>query len=54
VLRNYWIYEQQSAERSASRRALVQGLWPRFPGMTGASAVRIGPRRSQSATGGGD
>ena len=46
VLRNYWIYEEQTADLSASRRALVQGLWPRFPGLPGASAVRIEPRRS--------
>jgi soluble lytic murein transglycosylase len=51
VLRNYWIYEQQTADRSSSRRALVQGLWPRFPGMSGASAVRIEPRRQQTAMG---
>ncbi|MDQ8755249.1 lytic transglycosylase domain-containing protein [Sphingosinicella sp. LHD-64] len=44
VLRNYWIYEEQSADRSTSRRAFVQGLWPRFPGMRGATAVRIAPR----------
>ena len=52
VLRNYWIYEEQAADRSPSRRALVQGLWPRFPGMSGATAVRIEPRRPQTASGG--
>ncbi len=41
VLRNYWIYEQKPAEASSSRRALVQGLWPRFPGAPGPTAVRI-------------
>ena len=51
VLRNYWIYEQQSADRSSSRRALAQGLWPRFPGTRGPAAVRIAPRRAQSAMG---
>lgn len=44
VLRNYWIYEEQPADRSPSRRALVQGLWPRFPGMSGAAAVRLPSR----------
>jgi soluble lytic murein transglycosylase len=44
VLRNYWIYEQQPADRSSSRRALAQGMWPRFPGMRGEAAVRIAPR----------
>ncbi len=45
VLRNYWIYEEQTADRSASRRALAQGMWPRFPGMRGEAAVRIAPRQ---------
>ena len=52
ILRNYWIYEQQMASDSPSRRALVAGMWPRFPGMSGPSAVRIQPRRSQTAMGG--
>ena len=51
VLRNYWIYEQRTGDQSASRRALAAGLWPRFPGMTGAAAVRIEPRRPQTAMG---
>jgi len=51
VLRNYWIYEQRTGDQSASRRALVAGLWPRFPGMAGAAAVRIEPRRPQTAMG---
>ncbi len=42
VLRNYWMYEGQSGKaRSASRSALAQGRWPRFPGLPGAAAVRI-------------
>ena len=44
VLRNYWIYEAQAGRLGPSRTALVQGLWPRFPGMTGASAVRMPDR----------
>lgn len=43
VLRNYWMYELQEGRKSPSREALVQGLWPRFPGLPGPSAVRIGP-----------
>ena len=43
VLRNYWMYELQEGRKSASRQALVQGLWPRFPGLPGATAVRMGP-----------
>ncbi|MBX9795622.1 lytic transglycosylase domain-containing protein [Sphingomonas sp.] len=42
VLRNYWIYERASGRTaSPSRAALAQGLWPRFPGMGGAAAVRM-------------
>jgi hypothetical protein len=43
VLRNYWIYEAEAGRDSGSREALVQGLWPRFPGLPGAKAVRIAP-----------
>ncbi len=39
VLRNYWMYQQQSGAKTVSRTALVQNLWPRFPGLTGASGV---------------
>lgn len=42
VLRNYWMYELQEGRKSTSREALVQGLWPRFPGLPGATAVRLG------------
>ena len=42
VLRNYWMYESQSGKTvSPSRTALAQGMWPRFPGMAGASSVRL-------------
>ncbi|WP_443026962.1 lytic transglycosylase domain-containing protein [Sphingomonas sp. GB1N7] len=42
VLRNYWMYESQGGKAvSPSRMALTQGMWPRFPGMAGASAVRL-------------
>ena len=45
VLRNYWMYEAQGGKpSSASRSALAQGLWPRFPGLPGASAVRLDAR----------
>ncbi|MGE0179065.1 MAG: lytic transglycosylase domain-containing protein [Sphingomonas sp.] len=44
VLRNYWIYEERPANQSVSRRALVQSMWPRFPGMSGAAAVRLPAR----------
>jgi soluble lytic murein transglycosylase-like protein len=41
VLRNYWIYEEDSGKKGGSREALAQGLWPRFPGLAGAQAVRL-------------
>ncbi len=46
VLRNYWIYEREIGKPvSSSRSALAQGLWPRFPGLPGATSVRVQPRR---------
>jgi len=42
VLRNYWMYESKEGRtRSASRAALAQGMWPKFPGLPGPSAVRL-------------
>ncbi len=41
VLRNYWMYELQAGEQAKSLAALSQGLWPRFPGLPGATAVRL-------------
>ncbi len=49
VLRNYSIYEQQGGKPSASRHALAQGMWPRFPGLPGASAVRVEQKRVAQA-----
>jgi len=44
ILRNYWIYEEEAGRKSSpSRLALAQGLWPRFPGLPGPTAVRITP-----------
>ena len=44
VLRNYWMYEAQGGRAtSASRAALAQGMWPRFPGLPAS------PRRRASA-----
>ena len=51
VLRNYWMYEAQGGKaKSASRSALAQGMWPRFPGMAGASAIRMNARPAATAT----
>lgn len=41
VMRNYWMYERQAGGPSESRMALVQGMWPTFPGLTGSQAVRM-------------
>ena len=51
ILRNYWIYEDRSGDRSPSRRALAAGLWPRFPGLPGPTAVRVQPTRRTVAMG---
>jgi soluble lytic murein transglycosylase-like protein len=44
VMRNYWMYERQAGGPSESRLGLVQGLWPKFPGLTGAESVRVASR----------
>lgn len=44
VMRNYWMYERQAGGVSDSRLGLVQGLWPKFPGLAGAENVRIASR----------
>jgi len=40
VMRNYWMYERQAGGPSESRLGLVQGMWPKFPGLEGAANVR--------------
>ena len=51
VLRNYWMYEAKGGKpASPSRAALAQGMWPRFPGLPGASAVRMNARPAATAT----
>jgi soluble lytic murein transglycosylase-like protein len=49
VLRNYWIYEQKAGREAGSRTALAQGMWPRFPGLPGPSAVRLDERQRTAA-----
>jgi soluble lytic murein transglycosylase len=41
VMRNYWMYQLESGEKANSLTALAQGMWPRFPGLPGATAVRL-------------
>jgi soluble lytic murein transglycosylase-like protein len=41
VMRNYWMYERQAGGASESRTALAQGMWPTFPELAGAGAVRL-------------
>jgi soluble lytic murein transglycosylase len=41
VMRNYWMYEIGANEKTNSMAALSQGMWPRFPGLPGATAVRL-------------
>jgi soluble lytic murein transglycosylase len=49
VLRNYWMYQQRKGEASVSLDALAQGLWPRFPGMPGATAVKLDSGRTTAS-----
>ncbi|SFR78867.1 lytic transglycosylase domain-containing protein [Sphingomonas jatrophae] len=42
VLRNYWMYQRTSGAAAASLKAIAQGMWPRFPGLPGKSALRLG------------
>lgn len=44
VLRNYWMYERNAGQKSPSLKAMAQDMWPRFPGLPGAKAVRLEPR----------
>jgi len=39
VLRNYWMYDRQTGESASSLKAIAQGLWPRFPGIQGTTAM---------------
>ncbi|WP_156680515.1 lytic transglycosylase domain-containing protein [Sphingomonas profundi] len=41
VLRNYWMYQRQAGVKSESLRAIAQGMWPKFPGLPGRTAVRL-------------
>lgn len=43
VLRNYWMYQLRDGIQPESMDALVQGLWPRFPGLPGSNAVKRRP-----------
>ncbi|ANY20797.1 Soluble lytic murein transglycosylase precursor [Tsuneonella dongtanensis] len=45
VMRNYWMYERQAGVGSESRKALAQGMWPTFPELSGARAVRLSSNR---------
>jgi soluble lytic murein transglycosylase-like protein len=41
VMRNYWMYERQAGNESASRNALAQGMWPKFPSDAQSGAIRL-------------
>ncbi|WP_439532899.1 lytic transglycosylase domain-containing protein [Polymorphobacter sp.] len=43
VMRNYWMYQLRDGIQPESIDALVRGLWPKFPGMPGAKAVKRAP-----------
>ena len=41
VLKNYWMYQLRDGVKPASMDALAAGMWPRFPGLPGATAVKM-------------
>jgi soluble lytic murein transglycosylase-like protein len=41
VMRNYWMYGRQQGSAPASLKAIAQGMWPRFPGLPGKTAIRL-------------
>lgn len=41
IMRNYWMYQLQDGTPTTSMSALAQGMWPRFPGLPGPTAVRM-------------
>jgi soluble lytic murein transglycosylase-like protein len=58
VMRNYWMYGRQQGQTPASLKAIAQGMWPRFPGLPGKTAVRFetdsAPRPTAAVTSGGN
>ena len=44
VMRNFWMYQLRSDTPTTSIDALVEGLWPRFPGMPGPAGIKLAPR----------
>lgn len=48
VLRNYWMYQAQEGEKAASLTALVQGQWPRFPGLGAGARAGIATSSAQT------
>lgn len=53
VLRNYWMYQNQSGERTVSLTALAQGQWPRFPTIDASARVGIATADTSMALTGG-
>lgn len=43
VLQNYWMYQLREGKAPPSIDALAAGLWPKFPGMPGPTAVAVVP-----------
>lgn len=43
VLKNYWMYQLREGKTPPSIDALAAGLWPKFPGMPGPTAVTVTP-----------
>jgi len=54
VLRNYWMYGRQQGKVPASLKAIAQGMWPRFPGLPGKTAIRLDADGANATAGGGN
>jgi soluble lytic murein transglycosylase-like protein len=48
VLRNYWMYQRLDNKPTPSLSAMAQGMWPRFPGMPGQTAMRMTTRQGRT------
>lgn len=49
VIRNYWMYQARDGVTPPSMDALLTGLWPKMPGMPGATAIKLAPHAVQAA-----
>lgn len=49
VMRNYWMYQIQAKGAADCLTGMAQGMWPKFPGAKGTTAVRLGAASGSAA-----